>query len=354
MLSRFLGPVLASLLLASCTSIGPKNLARDQNDYSEMAGRAAREELLRAIVGIRYAEVPTLMSLQQVVAGYQVETTAGTVIFPDILGNSSVSGSAKYTDRPTLTYSPIDGAEFYREIVQPVPPAAVFFLLGSGWSPEVVFWAAVNAINGVHGVGAYASDGDRMDPEFEEIVALIRDLQREDAIDIRVRAPVIGEQPRAVQTVLWLEDESVSPAAATALKRLKEILRLDPEAEKFDLVYGRLGAGPDRLLVQTRSMLQIMVLAARYVMAPEEHIAAGQTPPNIPFENRGNLADLTIRSSRSKPETPFVAVKSRGYWFYIDDRDYDSKRTFSILMLFMIMAEDGQSTPSPVLTIPAG
>ena len=50
-----------------------------------------------------------------------------------------------------------------------------------------------------------------------------------------------------------------------------------------------------------------------------------------------------------------MAIPYRDHWFYIDDRDADSKATFSLLMqLFALQAGQGGDTSAPVLTIPAG
>jgi hypothetical protein len=47
-------------------------------------------------------------------------------------------------------------------------------------------------------------------------------------------------------------------------------------------------------------------------------------------------------------------VKYRSGWFFIDDKDMQSKQTFSMLQqLFAMQAEAGESA-TPVLTLPVG
>ena len=48
-----------------------------------------------------------------------------------------------------------------------------------------------------------------------------------------------------------------------------------------------------------------------------------------------------------------VAVKHRGYWFWIDDRDVPSKRGFSFLMVLFTLADTGERQNLPLVTIPA-
>jgi hypothetical protein len=55
-----------------------------------------------------------------------------------------------------------------------------------------------------------------------------------------------------------------------------------------------------------------------------------------------------------KPEDAFVSVRYRDRWFWIDDRDFRSKRTFSFLMLLFSLTETGGKEGLPLVTIPTG
>jgi hypothetical protein len=46
-------------------------------------------------------------------------------------------------------------------------------------------------------------------------------------------------------------------------------------------------------------------------------------------------------------------VRHRDTWYWIDDRDYRSKRVLSVLMLFFSLAETGVAPQAPLLTVPA-
>jgi hypothetical protein len=49
-----------------------------------------------------------------------------------------------------------------------------------------------------------------------------------------------------------------------------------------------------------------------------------------------------------------VAVQYRGYWFYIDATDQDTKSTFSLLVELSRLELAGKPGPGPVLTLPVG
>ena len=48
-----------------------------------------------------------------------------------------------------------------------------------------------------------------------------------------------------------------------------------------------------------------------------------------------------------------VACTYRGGWFWIDDRDQQSKAIFTSVLFLLSLTETGQSQAAPVVTIPA-
>ena len=96
------------------------------------------------------------------------------------------------------------------------------------------------------------------------------------------------------------------------------------------------------------------------VEPPAPHVAEGLI--TVTKDEQGQPFDWTkftgevlrIRSQKEHPASAAVAVKYRGWWFYIADSDQNSKITFSLLnTLFQLQAASG-SGKSPVLTLPVG
>ena len=59
--------------------------------------------------------------------------------------------------------------------------------------------------------------------------------------------------------------------------------------------------------------------------------------------------------AKVEPLTParaLVAVPYRGYWFYIDDTDHETKSTFSLLLELSRLELAGKTGVGPVLTLP--
>ena len=107
----------------------------------------------------------------------------------------------------------------------------------------------------------------------------------------------------------------------------------------------------------TRSMLEINVELASYIEVPAVHVEekqVNQTTPDERMEGRIIPPLIRTRNSSTKPEEAFVSVPYRGYWFWIDDRDWPSKRMFSFLMFVFTLTETGTKEGAPIVTIPAG
>jgi hypothetical protein len=60
-----------------------------------------------------------------------------------------LGGSGKYTDRPTITYSPLTGDKFSRSLMTPIPIRGLLFLIQSEYPVDFLFRIGVQTINGV-------------------------------------------------------------------------------------------------------------------------------------------------------------------------------------------------------------
>jgi hypothetical protein len=114
------------------------------------------------------------------------------------------------------------------------------------------------------------------------------------------------------------------------------------------------------LQIEPRSLMGAMFYLSHAICVPLEHQMAGLVVITTdefgnPFEWASISGDLlSVKSSKHKPACASVAVKYRGYWFYIDDRDHSSKATFGLLMQLFELRASGGTGQGPVLTLPVG
>ena len=77
-------------------------------------------------------------------------------------------------------------------------------------------------------------------------------------------------------------------------------------------------------------------------------------PQRTPEQERMYPPLLAVKTGAEPPQDPQVlAVKYRNQWFWIDDRDLQSKGTLTFLMLAFSLTESAQTATTPMVTIPA-
>ena len=96
-----------------------------------------------------------------------------------------------------------------------------------------------------------------------------------------------------------------------------------------------------------------MVAAMCWWFALQGHIAEGRALPGAPHDE-GMSHPLVVLSGSHEPEDTFIKIRHRELWFWIDDTDMRSKRTFLSLVIFSTLAESADAAQTPLLTIPAG
>jgi hypothetical protein len=63
---------------------------------------------------------------------------------------------------------------------------------------------------------------------------------------------------------------------------------------------------------------------------------------------------IDIRAGPDEPADAFAAVRYHDHWYWIEDRDFGSKRRFTFLLLLTSPAETGASPAAPLITVGAG
>ncbi len=357
MIMRVTVVIIFSLLVCGCATIGPDAIPRDRFDYNKAVSDSWKEQTLLNIVKVRYADMPLFMEVVSIISGYSLETAvsiSGTTIEGGNSPNSlSLGGSGKYTDRPTITYAPITGEKFNKNFMTPVPPAAILFLMQSGWSADIVLPITLEAINGLRASKSAGAGQRAGDAKYYRVIQLFKQIQRSGAIGLRVVDNAKGNN----STVLVIRRTNVPAEALAAGEELADLLGMRRGAQEYSVVYAEVAQNDTEVAMLTRSMLSIMVELAGEVAVPEKHIREGRTVPSL-IANKLSSDEVThrlidIRHSDKKPEDAFAAVKYRENWYWISDRDFKSKRTLAYLMLLFSLTESGAKEGLPLVTIPA-
>jgi len=145
------------------------------------------------------------------------------------------------------------------------------------------------------------------------------------------------------------------PAPANAQPAASDLTR---PGGPMTLESGGFPRNPARVLLTGRSVLGVMTFLAQQVDVPAEHVRQGlvhQTrgPDGKVFDwNVVSQGIFRVHSSSSQPDHAFLQVHYRGYWFYIDDSDLESKSTYTLLAQLFSLQSASSSVVAPMLTIP--
>lgn len=349
---RFWGGLLFLALFSGCAPVGPGTIARDRFDYTTAIADSWKRQMLLNIVKIRYGDAPIFLDVASIINQYSLETELrGTFGWsaPPYLDRQEVGGTGRYYDRPTVTYNPLTGEKFARSLMTPVAPASVMSLVEGGYPIDFVFRILVHSVNGIQNQFGGSARMRRADPEFYTLIEKLRQNQATGTVSLRVKKT---EGQNALIMVFRKRDNEEVQAIGKEVRRL---LGLREDGGEFRVVYGSAPSGDDEIALLTRSIIEVISDISATIEVPAEHVAEKRVPPTMEPDGEGVKGTLIrIRHAKEPPEDAFAAVPYRNGWFWIDDRDYQSKKLFSFLMFVMTLTETGGKEGAPVVTISAG
>jgi len=284
-----------------------------------------------------------------VVSGYSLETGVSLdgQFSPESLRGDTFAAagvSGRYTDRPTISYSPMKGEKFARSLVAPAPLDSLMFVLQGGVPADFMLLLTLHAFEGHHNADTQGKEFRPPDPQFLKKVQLVGELQRSKAIETEVIKH--GESVE-----IWLRfhsPESSTSVPAEQIAELKALLGIPAELDRVKVVFGMKAPEPGVIGMRTRSLMHIMRTLGAGVQIPKEHLGDGSARPvetsQLPF-------GFTVHSGKEKPDAAFVSVPCEGMWFWIDRCDLASKTTLSAVTIMFNFLEAGGDKVSPVLTI---
>jgi hypothetical protein len=337
------------LLLTGCASIGPSNVVRDRFDYVAAISESWKRQMLQNLLKIRYTDAPVFMDVTSVISAYSVQVDLAAQFAEP--GRADIYGRAagQYADRPTITYQPLSGDKFARSLMAPIPVTGILSLIQAGYPADLVLRYCVNSINGLendYGGPALSRSGS---PKFRELMAALRESQAAGG-GPGFRTKAAKDKQSVVMYLGPSTDEPAQPG-----RRVRDLLGLDLAAREFTVVYGSHEESEGEIAILTRSILQVMVDLAGQIEVPAADVAEGRvyrTPRSA--ERQRMFPPLIAVSTGSAPAgDAYAAVQYRGRWFWIDDRDQQSKHSLSFLMMLFSLTETAPTQAAPLVTIPA-
>jgi hypothetical protein len=391
-------------------------LERSHGRYNEAVRQVNEEQLLRNLVHMRYNEPRVHLDVSSIAAQYELDAGAEARpffvapnpsahpfrTFTSVLPDVSVSGA----NRPTITLIPADNGDAVQRFMTPISAETLTFLYQSSWPATTILRLWVERVNGVPNAATASGPQQNIIPDFArfrravELYQTVQDMglavvePEEHFVEVggglSASAITAEAQVEAAKNDMEYRPSAdgkswflvrkerrlgikINPTAVAhpALQEMEALLNLRPGRLHYDVV-GAPGVvldplqaptpPSDQVRISMRSSSQVYFFLANGVEVPPEHLAAGLVrqpvgPDGRAFDGRAvteGLFEVHAAHGHKPPATTFVAIKYRGYWYYIDDRDQSSKATFA-LMLSLSRLDFGRQQPSaPFLTLPVG
>jgi hypothetical protein len=348
------------LLLTSCAQLGPDLVKAGRNDYNIVLQQTEDEETILNLVRVRYGDRPMFFDVTSVSTSFtwsQNAAASGTLFESggnDLASNSlSVRGDLQYTERPTITYTPLGGKDFVKSVLTPADLDTLILLSNAGWSIERLLRLMVNRMNGLPNAPR-ASGPTPSDPpiykKFGQAAKLMRQLQKRGML--RLGYQKIDDK----HTPVMIFDRETRDFEET--RKLKVLLGLAIEKDTF--IIDTRGDRPrsESVGIHLRSLLGTFFFASHGVEVPADDLEMGRAMTTKdqygkPFDWYLVTGDLiSIRSQTKMPDNAQVAIKYRGSWFYIDDSDLNTKYSFLLLDQLAALLGGKVEKTGPLLTLP--
>lgn len=397
--------VITLLALTSGCALQSKIIQKRHWDLNETIRVTANEQLLLNLVRLRYDERPHFLQLSSITTSFSAGGTLGVAgTFPERGSNVlGINGGLSYFETPTVTWAIPDSREFLGRLHAPIGADELTVLSRSGFNLVQVFRVGVNRVNLLQNREFDIVEGEIVPnsyKEFLEALNLIEALRREDLLDLsfslmssfggasiplsqldtraisdgfpnklyyleRPENPGIVE-PRALVSPLFIRFRLESDTDPRA-RRLRDLLKLEPGKYSFPIT-NTTTASPEGLrtesaklstlfdpdvklrhiMLNNRSVMEILRFAAASVQVPEEDIERGVV------RKRDVKLDeyLTVLWSENEPENAWLKVEYQGRWFYIPATDLNARASFSLVSTLFSSVVGEVPGAKPLLTLP--
>jgi hypothetical protein len=341
-------------LLTGCTVVGPAAVHSGRLAYNEAIIETDNQQILLVVVRNRYGERSNLLAVTSVTANVRVTTNAGIELgigdSDDYAGNLvPFRAGMIYEENPTISYTPVGGEEYLRELMSPVSVTSLAQFTGNLVDPAPVYYALVSSVNGIYNPD-FMSTPSEPDVRFIRVVSIITELAQaqrlhwiQDPGQVDRFSIIIDhyaqDHAEEVHELLTLLGISI-PQNLSSPIRLPVYLALEGQHS------GGIG-------ITMRSVYDLLEILSGAVEVPQQDHADGVA---ISYPSPGMVGkQLRVRYSETRPENASVAVEYRNGWFYIDDKDQATKQFFRLLtaLLSVNISENSSGTSAaPVLTVP--
>jgi hypothetical protein len=358
---------IALFLISGCAAQGAKRVPADRFDYNAAIAQSTREQMLLNIVRSRYLEVPVFLTVSSVLTQYEYDRSVGLGAILEFGSGTTDQGTGeanlRFSERPTITYLPVEGQEFSAHLLSDIPSETIFAAAQAGWPIDIFMRIAIQRLGAAENMAfgevpagdsdskAQAESNFKKLKRFERMINLIFILSDREVIEVQ-----LVEEDGKKERYLVIAEE-VAEDLRPMLGELRQLIGLT-NRNRFRITDRVTNLKDDEISIQTRSVMAMMEFMARGVEVPVKHLEDGWVIDYGLQNSEGEMAKgqfpFSMRSSKKRPENVFAAVRYKDYWYCIDHADITSKRALSLIIVLFRLQAPTPSGAAPILTLPTG
>jgi len=313
MLSLFIMPFVVS----GCATMGPMSISMGRADYNKAINKTENEQMLLSIVKGRYGETSTLLAVSGVAANVRFSTNAAVNagFGPDVNYTGNLvpfSGGLAYEENPTITYAPVHGEQYFRQLMSPIPLTILLLAIRSMDDSDHLFTLLVKRINDLRNPDFLYDQTAGADKRFMRFVELFTEFRKAGLLEF-VKDPTVGAEFDVLIS-------NYEPGYSKEVVEFLSLLDLSMQTENTDhiVIPAYLAINTRKnwgMGITTRSTLDLIEILRAAVEVPKEHAAEGLSINYPPTGLAGQ--GVRIISVKQKPKRMMTGIKYEGYWFYI-------------------------------------
>ena len=362
---KSLASLFFALLLSGCGTfdellqIGPDSVEDGRGQFNTVIAETNDQQLLLNLVKRRYGDNTALLEVNSVSTTLEWKRggNLGLTLFDggEDANSLGIGANGAYTERPTITYLPVKGPDLIKKNLSSLDPEVLILLSRSGWRMERIMRLTLNSINDLDNAAAASGPTPAFAPDTSDFEKLLSVIEKVGHGQFVLGYTIINDQK-----VLAL-DARMEMLERPEMQDFTKILKIDKHSFYVVNVEGNTDYRSNKEIdIKVRSLSGIEFYLSHGVQVPEEHIMQNKvrmtkTADGEIFDWDSIFGDLfQIQSSRQEPSEDIAAVKCfwRGYWFYIDDTDIESKNTFMLLNQITALQSGAMDKSGPLLTLP--
>ncbi len=350
-------------------SLGPKALKGNRLAYNISIQKSNNEELLINLIRAKYFEPLFFLQVGSISSSFSYTVNASlsgafyetrSAAYANAL---SPTLGADYGEKPTITYTPVQGEQALKQLMEEINLDRFLLLTRVGWSINSIMWTIVDRIGELHNFEPDSIKG-RAEPyrKFLDLADIFRQMQSRGDIELvgsdkegkgilqlRYAGP---EEADEVEKLLDINPERISAPDGKIISSIKltPVRDLTANLEK--------NKRRDEVTIKFKSCFGVLYDLSRNVEVPEDDIEGGLTQKHGLFKddimNRKGLHQglIAVKNSTTRPENAYTAVFYRNRWYYIADDDARSKAYFVLVGSLFSLQSGELKTAQPLLTLP--